>query len=794
MGSDNYETDHAQLVRELAPECTLLLKKDGSFPLKKPGKIALFGPGARKTVKGGTGSGEVNSRYFVTIEEGLEGVGFEVTTKAWLDAYDAAYDNARKEFIKEIKARAKEKGVLAVMEGMGAVMPQPEYDIPLEGEGECALYVLSRISGEGSDRNAVKGDILLTDSEVRDILALNESYEKFMLVLNVGGVVDLSPLPDVKNILLLSQLGAETGNILADIVLGKSYPSGKLACTWAPWDKYQSVGDFGNINNTHYREGVFVGYRYFDSVGEEPLFPFGYGLSYTDFETCVDRADESSVTVTVKNTGNYPGKETVQIYIAPPEGKLAKPLRSLAAFAKTKEILPGGSETLTIPYDLKDISSYDEESSSYILESGDYTVFALGTAAVTIRLDKTAALRKVKNLLGEPSLSDWQPENTPKVKPAENIIEIKAESLGSEKISYKRKVEIPKEVSKLTTEDLIKLNIGAFDPKAGAASVIGSASSSVAGAAGETAHIKDFPYLIMADGPAGLRISKDYTKDKKGAHAAGQTMPESTLELLSPIQRMVIKRMGGKKPKGEILHQYCTAIPIGTAIAQSWNTDLARQLGDIVGAEMELFGIDLWLAPALNIQRDIRCGRNFEYFSEDPIISGKFAAAITNGVQAHKGCGTTIKHFAANNQEYNRNFNNSCVSERALREIYLRGFEIAVKESRPAAVMTSYNLINGVHTAESRGLCTYILRSEWGYEGVVMTDWVVSQMVQDRSSANRNSLSDEVARAGGALFMPGSKADYDRLAAAQKAGSITRRQLEENAASVFDTAKRLGKI
>ena len=794
MAADDYETRHAQLIRSLAPECTVLLKKDGSFPLDKPGKIALYGSGARKTVKGGTGSGEVNSRYFVTIEEGLERAGFEITTKPWLDAYDKAYGKARAQFVKEIKARAKEKHVIAVMEGMGAVMPQPEYDIPLEGEGGCALYVLSRISGEGSDRNAVKGDILLTDSEARDILALNEKYKTFMLVLNVGGVVDLSPVTEVKNILLLSQLGAETGNIFADIILGKSCPSGKLAATWTSWEEYPKIGEFGNTNDTCYKEGVFTGYRYFESTGKKPLFPFGFGLSYTEFETCVDTADENSITVTVKNTGNYPGKETVRIYIAPPQGRLVKPLRSLAAFAKTKEILPGESETLTIPYDLKDISSYDEESASYILEGGDYTVYADSAAAVTLRLDKTAVVRKVKNLLGKPSFSDWQPNKMHEGKPAENIIEIKAEGLGTEKISYEYKADIPEEISNLTNEDLVKLNIGAFNPKAGAASVIGSASSSVAGAAGETAHIKDLPYLIMADGPAGLRISRDYTKDENGVHAAGQTMPESTLELLGPIQRMVIKRMGGKKPKGEILHQYCSAIPIGTAIAQSWNTGLAGQLGDIVGAEMELFGIDLWLAPALNIQRDIRCGRNFEYYSEDPLISGKFAAAVTNGVQAHTGCGTTIKHFAANNQEYNRNFNNSCVSERALREIYLRGFEIAVKESRPAAIMTSYNLINGVHTAESRGLCTDILRCEWGYRGVIMTDWVVSQMVQDRSSTNRNSLSDEVAKAGGALFMPGSKADYDRLADAQKSGSVSRRQLEENAASVFNTAKRLKKI
>ena len=221
--------------------------------------------------------------------------------------------------------------------------------------------------------------------------------------------------------------------------------------------------------------------------------------------------------------------------------------------------------------------------------------------------------------------------------------------------------------------------------------------------------------------------------------------------------------MGGNKgPKAgtEVKTQYCTAIPIGTAIAQSFNTDLAEKYGDIVGYEMEMFGVHLWLAPALNIHRSIRCGRNFEYYSEDPLVSGLMAAGITNGVQKHPGCGTTIKHYAANNKELNRYANNSHVSERAMREIYTKGFGICVKKSQPHAVMTSYNLLNGVHTAENRGLIEDILRCEYGYEGIVMTDWVVP-MTADKRSANRNSLARFVAAAGGDLFMPGGKSDYE---------------------------------
>ena len=790
---NEYETQHAQTVRTLSAECTVLLKKDGHFPLKEPGRIALYGAGARRTVKGGTGSGEVNSRYFITVEEGLKNAGFEITTSSWMDAYDDVEAAAHKAFIQEIRARAKKKHVMAVMEGMGAVMPAPEYDLVLDGAGDTAIYVLSRISGEGSDRNPVKGDILMTDSEIRDIRIANEQYENFMLVLNVGGVVDLSPVKDAKNILLLSQLGAETGNTLADLLLGKSYPSGKLSATWTAWEQYPSIGSFGDTNDTLYKEGVFVGYRYFDSVGQTPLFPFGCGLGYTDFETSVDAADAASVTVTVTNTGAYPGKETVELYIAPPHGKLTKPVKTLAAFAKTRELAPGASQTMVIPYSMSDAASYDAKQAAFVLEAGNYTVLAGEQPAVTLRLNETAVLRKVKNALGDPGFTDWQPGPVPAVPVAQTQIPVQAADFETQTVSYVRQPAIPGEISALTDEELARMNIGAFDPKGGVASVIGNASMSVAGAAAETAHVRDLPVLIMADGPAGLRISRNYTKDETGVHAVGETMPQSTLELLSGTQRFIMKLISRpKKQIGEVYHQYCTAIPIGTAIAQSRNTALAEALGDLVGDEMERFGIHLWLAPALNIQRDIRCGRNFEYYSEDPLISGKFAAAITNGVQKHPGCGTTIKHFAANNQEYNRNLNNSCVSERAMREIYLRGFEICVRESQPAALMTSYNLLNGTHTAERRDLCTDILRCEWGYEGVVMTDWVVAQMVQDKNSTNRNSLSDQVAAAGGALFMPGGKSDYDNVMKALAAGTLSRRQLEENAADVLRTAKKLG--
>ena len=284
-----------------------------------------------------------------------------------------------------------------------------------------------------------------------------------------------------------------------------------------------------------------------------------------------------------------------------------------------------------------------------------------------------------------------------------------------------------------------------------------------------------------------------YVVDEKGAHGFGDGTPESVMEWMPDIVVLFMK-LTAKKPKaeGEIHEQYATAIPIGTAIAQSWNEALAESLGDLVGDEMERFGVHLWLAPALNIHRDIRCGRNFEYFSEDPLISGKFAAAITRGVQKHPGCGTTIKHYAANNQETNRYTSNSQMSERALREIYLRGFGICVRESQPHALMTSYNLLNGTHTSERRGILERVLRREFGYQGIVMTDWVLAAM---NSKGNKHGYPNPalVAGAGNDLFMPGGKKEWQRILKGLKGRKLSRKQLDINATRVYRMAKKLVK-
>ena len=257
----DYEQKHIDMLRPLLPECTVLMRSSGCFPLSGPCDIALYGKGARYTVKGGTGSGDVNSRYFVTIEDGLKNAGFNITSDSWLDAYDEILGKVKQDFLEDMKKNTKLSERVALFINIEASMPEPVYDLPMDAEGDAAVYVLMRQPGEGGDRDPGKGDFQLTDCEVRDILYLQQKYKKFMLVLNAGGAVDLSPLQSVENILLLSQLGVDTGNALADILLGRANPSGKLASTWMSYEEIPDLISFGKRDDTEYREGIYVGYR-----------------------------------------------------------------------------------------------------------------------------------------------------------------------------------------------------------------------------------------------------------------------------------------------------------------------------------------------------------------------------------------------------------------------------------------------------------------------------------------------------------------------------------------------------
>lgn len=806
-----YEKEHIERLRGHLGDCAVLLKTNGAFPLEQPCRLAAYGSGVRRTVKGGTGSGEVNSRFFVTVEQGLLDAGFILSSEEWLDRYDTARTRAKKAFLKDLRAEARAHHTNVFTYGMGRTMPEPEYKLSLDGGGEAAIYVLSRNSGEGNDRAPVAGDILLTQAEIRDIVALDQRFERFMLVLNVGGPVDLSPVMGVGNILVLSQLGVETGAALADILLGKANPSGKLTTTWARWADYPTLGTFGDHDDTEYREGVYVGYRWFEAADKKPLFPFGFGLSYTSFALePVETALTGSRVVCktrVRNTGARPGREVVQVYLSAPDGPIDRPPQELAAFAKTGLLGPGAEQIVEAAFDLRDCAVYDTARSAWVLTAGDYAVRVGSSSdstrpAAILRLDEQIVTLRAHPCLGEPGFEDWKPE--PRVQEALPahlpVLTVASDAIETRTVPDQRTYAVEDALRGLTDEQLAYANVGAFSAGAGILSAVGEASSLVAGAAGETtSKLLDagVPPLVMADGPAGVRLSREFYRDERGAHPLNQgSMLESIQELMSPVLRALARPfLGGKKPpKGaKVEEQYCTAIPIGTAIAQSWDVDFARRCGDIVGDEMERFGVHLWLAPALNIHRSIRCGRNFEYFSEDPLLSGKMAAALTQGVQAHPGRGTTVKHFAANNQEYNRYGSNSRASERALREIYLKGFGIAVRESQPRALMTSYNLINGVHTAQRRDLIDDILRREFGFEGIVMTDWVLAFM-DSRENKYPAVKPHRVAAAGGDLFMPGCRADYQDILKGLRSGDLSREQLLVNASRLYRLARELCKM
>ena len=416
-----FEKEHIQIMSDNAAECTLFLNKNDEFPIKEPCSVLLIGSGARNTIKGGLGSGDVESRYYTTCEEGLKQAGFIITSNEWLNQYPILKEEKVNEHISYLSE------LLNTYKGSGFMMVAfPEYDIEIgtneeEEKADIAIYVLARNSGEGTDRRLIQGDVLLTDKEVEDILYLNKKFKKFMLVLNVGGVVDLSPVKNVSNILLLSQLGVVTGDILADIILGKQNPSGKLSTTWASVNDYKFIKEFGNFDDTNYVEGVYVGYRYFDSEGIKPLFPFGFGQSYTSFSiskiSLTNVKNEITIIVSVKNIGKYSGKEVVQVYISPSQENIDKPYQSLVAFKKTPKIEPSNQVEISLKFKLKNMERYDEKKAYYLLDKGKYIIRVGNSSDCTkvygyIELDEDIVTKQLKNINCNPDFEDYKSEVT----------------------------------------------------------------------------------------------------------------------------------------------------------------------------------------------------------------------------------------------------------------------------------------------------------------------------------------------------------------------------------------------
>lgn len=892
------EQRHRILAREAAEESIVLLKNDGVLPLPTGIPVALFGAGAGLTIKGGTGSGDVNVRHSVSIYDGFTLARVRVTSKDWIEDYEERYELARQAWKKQIldECGGTTDGQLFFDTYTSHAFEMPE-GRPIEDtdvqDAKTAVYVISRVAGEGSDRHLAKGDYYLTDHELEDLRVLATLVEKIVIVINAGAPIDLTVLeamPEVKAILFMGQAGEEGGNACARILLGFVNPSAKLTATWArSYMDYPGAIEFSDVRaqldednaygaaetidrdallaRSRYEEGIYVGYRYFDSFGVTPRYHFGHGLSYTSFVITAEApraaADGLYIPVTVENTGNpYAGKEVVQVYAACPQpaaifgaegvkaatfGKTAETLaedagnggagvkasaqakveakeyKRLVAFRKTRLLAPGEQETMTLHVDGRALASfrtdYDAAHGAWVIEAGRYAIF-VGSSSEESRLQlagvvevaeekvleivphicpvkdadfhecaapveslrrKTQAWsdtwatmkqaaqqgKRIAGLCGKLGWTQalgetvWAPGEEPVFRNAQDDLDRMAHAIASA----------------LEVKDLIPLLMGEFDMHA---SALGSAGQRVPGTAGETSRsleeLLHVPGISMADGPAGLRLSRSYLVER----ATGEKLSTG---IEANFENGFFASEPAEPEKYERWYQLTTAWPVGTNLAQTWNEELLGAVGRATGIEMEEFHVAWWLAPGMNIQRNPLNGRNFEYYSEDPLLSGKMAAAITKGVQTLPGVGTTVKHFACNNQENNRMGVDAVVSERALREIYLRGFEIAIKESQPMCIMTSYNEINGVHSANNADLCTEIARREWHFQGVIMTDWATTLDFGGADAAG-------CVAAGNDLIMPGATSDLENIEQAYAEGRLSEADIRSCAERVLNIVLR----
>ena len=797
------ESAHRRLARTIAAEGMVLLKNEGVLPLQSK-KIALFGAGARMTVKGGTGSGNMQERYSVNIEEGLKKAGFEIASTRWLDRFDASYAAEKETWRQGIEERIRHYKPWQVQNMFDEVIHVTPLRFPIGDEicledlpddTDTAIYVVARQAGESTDRRLEKGDYYLSDIEEKNLCTLAGKYNKLLLVINCGGILDLSILdtvPEIGAVLYFVQGGEEGGSAFADLVSGNVTPSGKLTDTWAR-DYYdypcaKEFGILGDVLQQDYKEGIYVGYRWFDANGIVPRWPFGYGLSYTDFDIQPQKTEVLGTTVSVniyvRNVGHkYSGKEVVQLYIAKPDGKLRKEKKALAAFHKTSLLAPGEQESITLQFDLRDCASYDEDSACKILEAGEYGIY-LGNDSrqnvlcAVLTLAKTVVTEKLTNILPVPAAFDTFSPGAAHICYPQDVLKlaIDTDAFILKETTYEapapviRTTQTKEYIKSLSDKELVSLCVGP-----GYSGLGYNVTPTAVGRTSIELLKKGIPNVNFSDGPAGLNLCPKNAYTKLGIpNYIDEVPPDWQWGWIRKIEPFVLAKPG----KGYRVYQYMTCFPAVTLQAQTWNPALIEEVGRAVGIEMMETGVTLWLAPGMNIHRNPLCGRNFEYYSEDPFVSGIMAAAVTKGVQSHKGLGVTIKHFCCNNQEDKRETVSENVPERALREIYLRGFEIAVRKAKPWAVMTSYNLVNGVHTFAGYDLCVKVLRNEWGYDGLVMTDWTASE----KNPGEHVSC----ILSGNDLIMPGHPKAKKELLEALKNGKLKRTDLEIAAANVLN--------
>ena len=682
---------HIQLSLRAATEgCVLLKNKDNVLPLDRGTKVAVFGKAQIDYVKGGGGSGDVHCAYIRNIYEGLK----------MYQSYVSVFDELSlfyQDYVKEQYQSGKEPGMFDE-----AVIPS-KLLAQAKAYTDTAIITINRYSQEDVDRRNDGTDtyFYLSDRERDMVDAVTSSFAKVIVLLNAGAVIDTSWVEDQDSIfaaVMLGQGGMEGGLAAADILTGKVNPSGRLVDTFArTFDDYPSSEGFHESDDyVKYHEDIFVGYRYFETIpGKKDcvVYPFGYGLSYTTFTlsdvtaTCIEHS-KIVVSVKVTNTGVMSGKEVVQVYYQAPEGKLSKAARELCGFAKTEELKPGESQSISVSFAIKDMASYDDQGlickSCYVMEKGDYQLYIGQDVRKAQKIDFAYTLEE--DVITEQLTSYCAPELLDKRMKSDGTYEM----LECKKVERKNIPNAYKCVPKSETEyKLIDVAEGKIDIDSFLAQLTdqevahllgGHPNTGVANCRGMGSLPKwGVPSVMTTDGPAGVRI-EPYTGIRT------------------------------------------TAFPVATALACTWNLELLEEVGKAGALEVKENNMQIWLTPALNIHRSPLCGRNFEYFSEDPFVSGKMAAAMTRGIQS-ENIVACPKHLACNNKETNRYVSDSIVSERALREIYLRGFQICVEEAEPKMIMTAYNILNGVRTSENMEMLEGILRGEWGFKGMFTTDW-----------------------------------------------------------------------
>ena len=730
------------LIRQAGAESCVLLKNDGALPLKKDREIAVFGRCQFDWFYVGYGSGGgVRAPYYVNLIEGLDNAGA---------AYNKALAKCYRTWCESEENRAER--------GWWGHWPYSHPEMPLDGvtlrfaaeRSDTAVAVIGRAAGEDRDSALKKGGYYLSDAEREMLRAVTAAFRHTVVVLNTGGVMDMAWTEEypISALLRVWQGGMESGSAVCDVLYGGVSPCGRLSDTIARrYGDYPSSAHFGAKRFIDYAEGVFTGYRHFDTFApERVLYPFGFGLSYTAFETeAVSFAHDARRGVTARvrvlNKGAYPGRETVLLWCEPPREGLPKPKRVLAAFAKTRTLAPGDSETLTLACEDKTLASFDESSHAFVLEAGEYR-FTAGdhVEAGRFTLDQTETLERCEAICLKPDelrrrILERLPGETPAGGESGTFEDVAAGRLSLDAF-----------IAGLSDAELGALTRG-HGMMSSPLGVPGNAG--VFGGVTGALRRRGIPPVVCCDGPAGLRVGR-----------------------------------------------CCSLLPCGTALACTFDTALVEKLYALIGAELVRCGADVLLAPGMNLHRNPLCGRNFEYFSEDPLLSGKMGAAVTRGVQS-AGVAACPKHFACNNQERRRKRSDSRVGERALREIYLRGFEICVREGRPLSLMTSYNKVNGVWSHYHYDLATTVLRGEWGFDGAVMTDW----WMQRSKSPEFPLLRDNAyrVRAQVDVLMPGSMSPLERrcrsdaalLRALGKPDGLTRAELQRGARNVLRLCLRL---